>query len=478
MSTIGLHLLGEKEKNLIHQSSLAILEKIGILVPDREISELLQENKAQKKGDRLLLPSSLVEESIAKAGKSFSVYGRDGERSVHFALGKTIFCSSPGQFAWFEGAKRREPQRQDFLQAIHVAHHLAHIDLLGGLAMPLDIPPSFRELYMVKELFTYTDKPIFVWFSEPQHFRSAFEMSVILTGNQREAVEKPRFFAFLEPISPLRFPQKGLAILKEATTLGLPVMIGPMAQSGATAPVTLAGTLAQENAEILASITITQLLSPGTPICYGGIPHIADPRTGSISFGSPEQALLSLAMAEIGATLYHFPVYINTGLTDSLALDPQNGWEKGITLILGMLAGATTFGHMGIVGCDQGGSITQLVLDNELISFCKRIVHGIEVNQDTLAIDEIASGVQEGTFLVLPHTVRFFRRELWLPELSTRGTFREEDVSLIERAKTRVENLLASPLPLLPETKRKELETYFIEITGAFELLNQNPEVL
>ncbi|MCX7667323.1 MAG: trimethylamine methyltransferase family protein, partial [Atribacterota bacterium] len=258
--------------------------------------------------------------------------------------------------------------------------------------------------------------------------------------------------------------QKGLDILKEATSLGLPVMIGPMAQSGSTAPVTLAGALVQENAEILAGIVLTQILHPGTPICYGGIPHVTDPRTGSISFGSPEEALLSMAMVEIGASLYGFPVYVNVGLTDSLSFDSQNGWEKGITLILGMLWGATTFGHMGIIGCDQGGSIEQLILDDELISFCKRITRGIEVDEETLALEEIAVGIHEGTFLALPHTVRHFRQELWLPELSRRGTFREGRESLFERAEEKKKHLLSLPIPMLSEKEQDELERYFEKI--------------
>lgn len=449
-------LLGSQEIARIHEVSCSILAEIGVVVPDEEIVTLLCDHGAGKKNGRVLIPPLLVEECVQKAGRSFSLYGRDGKRSVTFAQGAMVFCSSPGQFAWFEDGVRREPCRRDFLQAVHLAHHLPHIDVVGGLAMPSEYPDTLREVYMARELFARTDKPIFLWFSRRENFRRVFAMSAICAGGEEAARENPRLFAFLEPISPLRFPQEGLAVLKEATSLGLPVMIGPMVQAGSTGPVTLAGTLAQENAEILAGIVITELLCPGTPVCYGGIPHVFDPRTGSITFGSPEQGLLSLAMAEIGA-FYGFPVYVNAGLTDSCAFDPQNGWEKGVTLVMGMLSGASTFGHMGIVGSDQGGSLEQLLLDNELIGFCKRIVQGLSVDEETLAFPVVALGVREGSFLALEHTASFLRKELWIPSLSFRGSF-DPGRGILKKAREVIREILALPLPLLEEEKQRELD--------------------
>lgn len=457
--------LGTGDIARIHEASCSILERIGVAIPDEEIVTLLCDHGARKKNGRILIPPSLVEGCIRKAGKSFSLYGRDGERLVTFVQGSMVFCSSPGQFAWFENGMRREPRRDDFLHAVHLAHYLPNIDVVGGLAMPSEYPPSLREVFMARELFARTDKPIFLWFSTRENFRRVFTMSAICAGGEREAQEKPRLFAFLEPISPLRFPESGLAILKEAALLSLPVMIGPMVQAGSTGPVTLAGVLAQENAEILAGIVIAELLRPGTPICYGGIPHIADPRTGNIVFGSPEQGLLSLAMAAIGAS-YGFPVYVNVGLTDSCAFDSQNGWEKGVTLILGMLSSASTFGHMGIVGSDQGGSLEQLLLDNELIGFCKRIVQGFSIDEETLNLLAIEEGAQEGSFLSLVHTVHFVRKELWIPSLSFRGPFRPGE-DILKRAHEALWEILARPQPLLEGKKLKELDTFLEEETNA-----------
>jgi trimethylamine--corrinoid protein Co-methyltransferase len=219
--------------------------------------------------------------------------------------------------------------------------------------------------------------------------------------------------AFLEPISPLQLPGDGLDIVAEFARAGQPVSVGPMAMASGTAPATLAGTLAQENAEILAGVVITQILVPGTPMTYGGIPHIMDPRTSICSFGSPEQGLMAAAMVQI-AQHYGFPVYVNVGLTDAKVPDSQAGMEKGSTMLLGALAGADTFGHCGICGTDHAGSLLWLYMDNELGNYLKRIIRGFDVTFETLAEEVVREVGPAGNFLAEEHTVRHFRNEFWL----------------------------------------------------------------
>jgi trimethylamine--corrinoid protein Co-methyltransferase len=209
-------------------------------------------------------------------------------------------------------------------------------------------------------------------------------------------------------------PKDGLDILREFARAGQPVSIGPMAMTSGTAPGTLAGTLAQENAEILAGVVITQLLAPGTAITYGGIPHIMDPRTAICSFGSPEQGIMAVAMVQI-ARSYGFPVYVNVGLTDAKLPDAQAGVEKAASLLLDVLAGAETFGHGGICGTDHAGSLMWLAFDDEVMNYITRITRGIEVDGEHLATDVIHSVGPGGNFLSEEHTVRHFRDEIWLP---------------------------------------------------------------
>ncbi|MBN2270420.1 MAG: trimethylamine methyltransferase family protein, partial [Sedimentisphaerales bacterium] len=232
----------------------------------------------------------------------------------------------------------------------------------------------------------------------------------------------------------------------EFAQAGQPVGIGPMAMTSATAPGTLAGTLAQENAEILAGVVAAQLFAPGTPITYGGIPHIMDPRTSICSFGSPEQGLMAVAMVQM-ARHYGFPVYINVGLTDAKFPDAQAGIEKGTSLLLGALAGADTFGHCGICGTDHAGSLVWLYLDNEAAEYVKRIVRGFKVDEEKVAANVVGKVGPGGNFLAEEYTVRHFREELWLPGAAwTRQTWdgwqSEGCTSMADRIACEVNNIL------------------------------------
>jgi trimethylamine--corrinoid protein Co-methyltransferase len=210
-----------------------------------------------------------------------------------------------------------------------------------------------------------------------------------------------------------------------------------------------------ENAEILAGITMAQILGPGCPVSYGGIPHIMDMRTTMISFGSPEQALMAVAMTQV-AGYYGLPVYINVGMGDSKRVDVQSGLERGMTLLMGALAGADTFGHMGICGSDQGASLEQLIIDNEMATYVKRILRGFTVNEETLALEVIKSVGIGGNFLAEDHTLAHFRNEVWFPESFDRRGWNDWWAngarSMLDWARRRKETILARhrPEPLDP----------------------------
>jgi trimethylamine--corrinoid protein Co-methyltransferase len=245
-----------------------------------------------------------------------------------------------------------------------------------------------------------------------------------------------------------------LAVLREFIRAGQPVCIASMPMVSGTAPVTLAGAIALANAELLAGNVITQQLEPGTPVLYGGIPHVLDPRTTLCSFGAPEQALMAVGMTQLGRH-YGFPVYINVGLTDAKVLDLQAGIEKGATLALGALAGADLVGHAGIRGADHGASLLWLCADNELLAYVKRMNRGVEVSPNTLATDIIHAIQPGGNFLAEAHTVKHLRQELWLPGAPwSRQAFGAWEsagrLAMGDRLRSEVQRLLQSHQPVPP----------------------------
>ena len=453
--------LTDSQINQIHDSSIRILENIGVEISHDEILRRLRESGAQIYEKRAKIPERLVMESLEKSGKSFTIFGRDRNKKARFGYGERNYNSIAGEAHWVDDncLNRRPASLDDVAIASRIGDALENINIVGAMSDPKELPIACRCVEVAAQQLRNTTKPITFWFYDRRSAKYIMELFSAVAGSEREAAEKPYAYPFLEPISPLKFPYHGLDLLFETCRFPLPVPIGPMAQVGATAPGTLAGTLAQENAEILAGIVMVQLIQPGTPICYGGIPHAFDMKTTQLIFSGPEQALMAVAMTQIGKH-YGLPVYINVGLTDSKTVDAQAGMEAGVTLILGALSGADIFGHLGISGVDQASSLTMLIMQDELIGYIERIMRGIDVSDETLAVDVIASVVSDGrTFLSEEHTVRHFRKELWFPRLLDRQfwqAWHDSDAKdMMQRCIEKKEMLMRhQPEPLSGEIER------------------------
>ncbi len=462
-----LQMLTEHEVEAIQDASLVILRDTGVMVHHEEMLRLLGEAGTKVDRERKIarLPEKLVMESVAQAGKQYVLHGRDKNRTARFGYGDLVLLSSPGQYAWIDlqTGQRRPATIEDSHDAIRLGDALGNITIVGAMAQPETLSEKYRDVVLTAELVKGTGKPTRCWVRNGATARYILEIYRTIAGGDAALRSAPMVEAFLEPISPLQLPKDGLDIVKEFAQAGQPVSIGPMAMTSGTAPGTLAGTLAQENAEILAGVVITQLLAPGTPITYGGIPHIMDPRTGICSFGSPEQGIMAVAMVQI-ARSYGFPVYINVGLTDAKLPDAQAGVEKAATLLLGVLAGADTFGHCGICGTDHAGSPLWLAFDDEVMSYLKRMARGFAVDSEHLATEVIHAVGPAGNFLAEDHTVRHFRAELWLPtSVWTRQPYElwqgDGGTSFADRLRGHVTDILAAHQPEpLDESLTREID--------------------
>ncbi len=404
-----------------------------------------------------------VEDSLDSAGKSFTLFGRDRNHTAAFGEGKRNYNSISGEASWIddETGERRWATLEDVVTAARLGDALPDLTIVGAMADPHELPASYRCVEVAAALLRNTVKPIGLWYHDRASARFLNELFVALAGGKEEAARYPVTYPFLEPISPLRFPYHGIDLLYETAELNLPVPIGPMAQAGMSAPVTLAGTLAQENAEILAGVCITQLIRPGMPVCYGGIPHAFDMRTTQMIFAGPEQALMAVAMTQMGKQRYGLPVYINVGLTDSKAVDAQAGMEAGMTLVCGALAGADIFGHLGICGVDQATSLDMLVMQHELIGYVERVMRGVRVDEESLAVEVLAEAGPGGSFIAHDHTLAHFREELWFPRLLDRSFYdawkEGGGLTMAHRCRREKERLLAEHRPEpLPDDVEKE----------------------
>ncbi len=447
-----LRILSDREIDSVRDASLVILRDTGIRVHHEELLQVLGESGGMVDRTRQVarLPENLVQDCIARARRQYVLYGRNPQRVARFGYGDQVLMSSPGQYAWIDLQTDhcRPATVQDTRASVRLGDALGNITIVGAMAQPDEVPAAYRDVVLSAELIKGTIKPTRCWVRNGATARHILEMYRAVAGGDAALRARPMVEAFLEPISPLQLPKDGLDIVSEFTRAGQPVSIGPMAMTSATAPATLAGTLAQENAEILAGIVITQLSAPGTPVTYGGIPHIMDPWTATCSFGSPEQGMMAVAMVQI-ARSYGFPAYVNVGLTDSKLPDAQAGAEKAATLLLGVLAGADTFGHSGICGTDHAASLLWLAFDDEVMSYIKRISRGFEVDAEHLATEVIHTVGPGGGFLAEEHTARHYRDQLWMPDRTwTRQPYNSWQesgrTSFGDRLKKRVGEILGS----------------------------------
>jgi len=461
-----LEVLSEDQIGKLHDASLWILGRVGVHVPHPEVREQFRQAGAsvEEAAARVRIPEAVVARSLERAGKSFTIYGRDRSKRAVFGEGRRSYNSISGEALWIddESGERRYATLADAATAARLADALPDLTIAGAMSDPHELSPEYGGAAVAAELVRNTTKPVGLWFHNRAVSRFIVELLIAIAGSEEEARRFPITYPFLEPISPLRFPFHGVDALYETARLNLPVPVGPMAQTGMSAPGTLAGTLAQENAEILAGICITQLVSPGVAVCYGGIPHAFDMRTTQMIFAGPEQALMAVAMTQMGKH-YGLPVYINVGLTDSKTVDAQAGMEAGATLVCGALAGADIFGHLGICGVDQASSLDMLVMQHELIGYVERLMRGVDFSGDALGLEVMEAVGPGGTFMDQEHTAQHFRKELWFPRLLDRR-FYDAWLSggaktMADRCREEKERLLRDHRPeALPDDVERELQ--------------------
>ena len=282
--------LSDDQLAKIDKATRKILEQTGVEIPHEEMLKLFDKAgaKVDFSSNRVRIPSKLLDECIATAGKTFTIYGRDRNITAAFGTGKRNYNSIAGEAYWVDTkGKRRFASLGDVAEAAKLVDVLPRINIAGAMSDPHEMDVSYRCVEVAATLLRTTTKPVTFWYHDKASAAFINDLFDVVTNG--ETAKFPPAYPFLEPISPLRFPRNGIDLLFETCKVPLPVPIGPMAQVGMSAPSTLAGTLAQENAEILAGVCVTQLIRPGTPVCYGGIPHAFDMRTTQLIFSGPEQ---------------------------------------------------------------------------------------------------------------------------------------------------------------------------------------------
>lgn len=467
MAKLTLNFLSPEELQEIHETSIRILERIGLRVSSEEILGLIRGQPGitvDHDQQRVTFREEAIMRAVDLAPKVFPVYGRDKSQKLTYGEEGFVSQAVPGEAHWVEPKTRiRRPGTwEDFHQCVVVADALPNIDIIGSMIQPGGVPVPVRDIHLIAESLKRTRKPVRSWVFSRDSARYILEMAKLLIGGAEELRQFPIIEFGFEPVSPLQLPGNPLETAIEFAKAGIPITLGPMPQAMATGPVTLAGSVAQGNAEVLGTLVILQAIAPGVPVIYYNAPHIMDPKTAGLVFSSPEQGLMGVAVTQVGK-YYGLPVGINVGLTDAKVPDAQAGLEKGATMVLGAIAGADIFGAMGIAGMDQGFSLPQLIIDNEIIGFVKRIMKGMRVDEEACAYEVIERVGIGGSFLTEDHTLTHWREEFWLPLLCDRYLWdpwmEAGGKTMLDRALDRQSEILSKhSLDWLDESMQRELD--------------------
>jgi trimethylamine--corrinoid protein Co-methyltransferase len=465
MKTQRFEVLSQTEIERIHAASMEILAEVGIKVGYQTAIDLFREAGAEidEETQAVKIPEKLVRWAVDQAPKEFSLYGIDP--SFQLKIGgnqdSPVFAGlgTPTRIIDLETQEVRTATFQDVLEHIILISECTHIHNSQMDVWPDDIPMT-----------TIHTEAIWAW---AHNSRKSFgmgcygylptwdmmRMMALAVGGKDELRQRPRFFAICSVVSPLQMDQAQAEGLLICVDYGQPVTMAPEAIAGATAPVTLAGLLAQENAAILAHITLAQIFRPGAPVLYGTVSTVSNMRYGTVALGAPETGLITAGSAQM-ARYYGLPIRSVGGATESKRPDIQAGFERLGTLLPAVLAGVNLITCAGTLDGTMLEDHALLMLDDEICGAALRMARGVEVNEDTLALDLIKQVGFSGNYLAEDHTAMRFRKELFIPKLYSREPYdtweKEGGKMAIDHARERARQILAEhkPRQLDPEVTR------------------------
>lgn len=456
-ATTQFQILSEDQKQEIFQAALRILRHTGVVVHEEEALDVLRDAGARVEEERVYIPPHMVKQALATAPSSFTVYSRSGDESKNIEIGPNRVYYGPGptppNVRDPRTYERRKYTRADGVAVAKVCDVLDGIGFVESLGTISDVHPDLADVYEFAEMIANTDKPIVAWSYTVDTCRDIHEIAMAVAGGEDAFQKRPNYIFYAEPLSPLTSSQEAAEKLVYCARYRIPIVYTSIPMCGGTGPATFAGNLALNLAEALHGLVIAQAIRSGTPYVAGGVVSIMDMETSVLAYGAPELSLLSAAQAEMTRYI-GLPMWSTAGCTDSKTLDQQAALEGAFSVLFAGLSGADLVHDVGYTESGITGSLHQLVMMDEAIQFVQRILQGIEVNEETLAIDVIDQVGPGGHFLSADHTYERFRTEFWFPTLMDRQRWSEWEAAgkrtMGDRVQDRLNEILDThqPVPL------------------------------
>lgn len=484
-SGFGLTPFSLDECNTIHQGALHILEKVGLTVESKQALELFHGAGARISKSapfsRVHLPSHLVEECIRGTPREIVFHGRLADRdymvqpdSVGFsAFGQCVNILDP----FSEGP--RSSTKNDLGQSARLQDALDNIRTVARTVTPADKYPPAQPLHSMDAILRNTGKHISGGAGNARNLAGIIELLALTAGGHEALRRRPFYTPSVCPTSPLSLGKDCCEVAIEATRAGLGIVVMIMPLAGGTAPVTLAGTICLGIAEQLSCLVLAQLALKGANVTMGSASTIMDLRSGSAAMGAPEAAMINAGLARM-SRFYNLPCRVACGVSNANTIDPQIGYEYAGNALLAALAGASIVFGGGAMEAGLTHSPVKLVMDHECMDNIAKVLKGIAIDPQSLALEVIAQVGPGGSYLVHQHTFDHMRNQSQsqLFNRQSRNDWLEtgNGKTLVETAAEKTGQIIAGHrLPTLPPDVESEMDRYVDEFEAGLKAENGEP---
>lgn len=453
MAKAAMKVLSKDDIERIHSSSLRILTEVGIKVDSSNVLQMLEKAGAKlDKGKSIaFLNERMVSRALKSAPRSIRLSSRGGKDFMIPDDGVQLISPDGQPPAVFDARtnKKRPSKLKDVIDFAIVCDSLPEVDFVWPPVVATDMPSDKSSFHEFLATIAYTSKHVQHGATSAEEANFQLDIATAISGSPEELRKRPIFSDVCTPISPLRYDEGEADALVILSRAGIPMVHLSMGIAGSVTPVTVAGTLAVINAENLAGLTISQTARAGAPLFYSSFSGVTDLKSGVFLCGSPEGVLMDAAAIEM-AKHYGLPSCSGGPSNSARALSAEAGYQTAMSAMGSMLTGSDLM--VGLGGLDRAGmmSLEKVVMDCELWRWLERLRAGITVDDLTIGFDAIKRQGPGGVFLSDPHTLRFMRKDMMIPQITGYHAPGEPDYSmddLIEYSKKRTKEILSTHKP-------------------------------
>ena len=417
-------LLTEEQVERVHQASLEILESVGLLVRNEKARHIFARHGCRVDAETQVVkfPRAVVECFRDLAPASFTFCGRDSrfDRTIPQDGPLIVTGSSAPDIIDPVTGRERRSRSDDIARIAHLINELPGYDVFSVSTLAEDAAPGQFTLARLYPALKHCLKPVRSTATDVADAEKVLRLGSLIAGSDGAYRQHPFItHHFCPVVSPLTMDFASTELLIFFAERGWPVYPSIVPNAGLTAPMSLAGTLAQGNAEFLAAAILMQMVRAGTPLIYSTLPTVADMRTGAYASGGIECGMLHMAFAQM-ARYYNIPCGGYIGLTNAKINDAQSGFETGMSTLAGLLAGVDMLNMGGLLDALKAFDFAKAVIDDEIAQMLKRVKRGIEFNEEELALDIIAKVGPGGSFMMSPHTIKRMKTTALLTKLADR----------------------------------------------------------